>query len=164
MNRNRPHHTNYVLNQKGIEQAEEVASKLEKEIIDLIICSPLVRARQTAEIINKNRNIPIRYDYRIVERDYGEYEGKSSNNFNFKEFWNYNCNGKYEYAENIESFFKRVYDFLDSLANESTEKNILIVAHGGISVVVNCYFNGIPSDGEILQMGLHNCEYAKYNF
>ena len=85
--------TDIKLNQKGIEQAEEVASKLEKEIIDLIICSPLVRARQTAEIINKNRNIPIRYDYRIVERDYGEYEGKSSNDFDFKEFWNYNCNG-----------------------------------------------------------------------
>lgn len=44
------------------------------------------------------------------------------------------------------------------------EKNILLVAHGGISIAVNCYFNGIPANGEVLKMGLHNCEYKKYEF
>lgn len=43
-------------------------------------------------------------------------------------------------------------------------KNILLVAHGVISIAVNCYFNGIPNNGDVLRMGLHNCEYAKYKF
>ena len=53
------------LNKKGIEQAEEVAVKLSYEPIDLIICSPLLRAKQTAEVINRNRNIPISFDSSI---------------------------------------------------------------------------------------------------
>ena len=152
------------LNPKGIEQAEEVAKKLANEPIDLIICSPLVRAKQTAEIINRNRKIPIIYDNSISERAYGEFEGKSPDDFNFHQFWNYNCNEEYQFAENIKDFFKRVYEFLDKQANEQLEKNVLLVAHGGISIAINCYFNGIPANGEVLRMGLHNCEYAKYEF
>lgn len=50
------------LNETGISQAQTTAKNLEREKIDLIISSPLRRAKQTAEIINKGRNIPIIYD------------------------------------------------------------------------------------------------------
>ena len=63
--------TDIELNQTGIEQAKDLSKKLANESIDLIICSPLERARQTAEIINTNRNIPIIYDNRISEIYYG---------------------------------------------------------------------------------------------
>ena len=152
------------LNKVGIEQAEELAKKLANEPIDLIICSPLVRAKQTAEIINRNRNIPIIYDNSISEIDYGGFEGMELADFNLSSFWNYYSNDEYQSAENIKDFFKRVYEFLDRLATEQPEKNILLVAHGGISIAVNCYFNGIPASGEVLKMGLHNCEYTKYEF
>ena len=152
------------LNQKGIEQAEEVATKLANEPIDLIICSPLVRAKQTAEVINRNRNIPIKYDSGISERDYGEFEGKNSADYNLSDFWNFYCNSKYQGVENIKDFFKKVYDFLDRQAIEQQEKNILLVAHGGISIATYCYFNGIPTNGDVLRLGLKNCEIAKYEF
>ncbi len=77
-----------------------------------------IRARQTAEIINRNRNIPIKYDSGISERDYGEYEGKNSFDYNLSDFWNYYSNSKYQNVENIKDFFKRVYDFLDRQAIE----------------------------------------------
>ena len=152
------------LNKKGIEQAEEVAVKLSNEPIDLIICSPLLRAKQTAEVINRNRNIPISFDSSISERDYGEYEGKNSADYNLADFWNYYSNSKYQGVENIKDFFKRVYDFLDRQAKEQQEKNILLVAHGGISIATYCYFNGIPENGEVLKLGLKNCEISKYKF
>ena len=47
------------LNKKGMQQAEETRYYLENEKIDLILCSPLKRAVQTAEIINQGRNIPM---------------------------------------------------------------------------------------------------------
>ena len=119
--------------------------------MDLIICSPLKRAAQTAKIINKNRNIPIIHDDDIIERDFGEFEGINKKDFDFEGYWSYNQNNKYERAENIRKFFERVYKFL-------------VVAHGGISIPVNCYFNGIPEDDNLLKLVLGNCEVTKYEY
>ena len=44
------------LNELGIEEAYNTSRILENHDFDLIICSPLKRARQTADIINENRN------------------------------------------------------------------------------------------------------------
>ena len=71
------------LNDKGKSQALETKNKLLDVGIDLIICSPLLRTKQTAEIINGNRNIPVIYDDRIIERDFGEFEGMQVDNFDF---------------------------------------------------------------------------------
>jgi len=150
------------LNETGIKQAEETAKKLENEKIDLIICSPLKRAKQTADIINTNRNIPIIYDNEVSERDFGELEGLNKSEFDFQGFWSYKRDLKYEKAENIKDFFERVYKFLEKIKKTYGDKRILIVAHGGISIPVNCYFNGIPEDDDLLKLCLKNCEVAKY--
>lgn len=97
---------NEPLNEKGFSQAEETRQKLLNTDIDLIICSPLKRAKQTAEVINKNRNIPIIYDEKILERDFEEFEGKETKNFDFHGYWDYYKNEHYESAENIQDFFK----------------------------------------------------------
>ena len=54
------------LNDDGLKQAEETRNALLTTDIDLIICSPLKRAIQIAEIINKDRNIPIKYDKELL--------------------------------------------------------------------------------------------------
>lgn len=41
------------LNEKGIAQAIELSDKLKNIDYDIVYCSPLERARQTVEIINK---------------------------------------------------------------------------------------------------------------
>lgn len=97
---------NEPLNEKGFSQAEETRQKLLNTDMDLIICSPLKKAKQTAEVINKNRNIPIIYDEKILERDFGEFEGKETKNFEFHGYWDYYKNEHYESAENIQDFFK----------------------------------------------------------
>ncbi len=156
--------TDNKLNENGINQAHEVAEKLANEPLDLIICSPLIRAIQTAEIINKKRGIPILFDENLLERDYGELEGCYLKDFDFKNIWNYDNSQICTSGESVKDLFKRVHDFLDKLRKIYPNKNILLVAHGGISIAVNCYFNGIPEDGELLKTGLANCEYAKYDF
>ncbi|MBP3501997.1 MAG: histidine phosphatase family protein [Clostridia bacterium] len=152
------------LNERGIEQAEETGKVLKSEQIDLIICSPLKRAKQTAEIINKDRNISIIYDEDVIERDFGEFEGINKKEFDFEGYWSYKQNSKYEKAENIKDFFDRVYNFLDKIKEKYKDKRILIVAHGGISIPVNCYFNGIPEDDNLLNLILGNCEVVKYQY
>lgn len=63
------------LNETGIKQAKETKQELENVKYDVLICSPMHRAIQTAEIINKDRNVPIITDERIRERKLGELEG-----------------------------------------------------------------------------------------
>ena len=103
-------------------------------------------------------------DERVSERDFGEFEGMPNTDFDFSTFWSYKQNLKYDKAENIRDFFGRVYDFLDSIKNEYAGKRILIVAHGGISIPVKCYFEGIPNTETLLQLCLGNCEVAKYSY
>jgi len=117
---------------------------------------------QTAKIINSEREIPMVIDERLSERDFGEFEGQTNTDFDFEAFWSYKENIRYKKAENIRSFFKRVYNFLDDIQLKYKNKKILLVAHGGISIPVYCYFNGIPDKDTLLNLALGNCEVAKY--
>lgn len=152
------------INTTGIEQANKLAEKLRSISIDLVICSPLPRAKQTAEIIVNGRNIPIIYDKDISVREFGENKGKIADvDFDFTHgFWSYKANIKYKKAENIRVFFKRVYSFLEKIKKEYNDKDILIVTHGSISIPIYCYFNGIPEEDNLLKYVLENCEIVIY--
>ncbi len=150
------------LNEKGIEQAKNVKDKLKNEQIDLILCSPLIRAVETANIINADRNIPILITEKLSERDFGEFEGMPTTDFDYEAFWSYKQNIQYEKAENIRNFFQRVYGFLNDIYLKYKDKRILLVAHGGISIPVYCYFNGIPDQDTLLDLVIENCEVVKY--
>ena len=45
------------LNEIGIQQAKDAREKFNSYNFDLIICSPLKRAKSTAKIINQNKNV-----------------------------------------------------------------------------------------------------------
>lgn len=149
------------LNEIGISQAQKTSEELKDTCFDLIICSPLTRTRQTMEIINTN-NTPVIYDDRIIERDCGEFTGKSFDCLNRDLYWNYHDTTIYESAENIKDFFQRIYDYLNYIKEEYRDKRVLIVTHGGVSKAIHCYFNGIPEDGNLQNTGLNNCEVVKY--
>ena len=154
------------LNNNGINQAIETKNNLLNKDIDLIICSPLLRAKQTANIINEGRNIPIVYDNRIIERDFGEFEGMQTCDFDFNNYWNYYKNDQYQKAENIQLFFERVYSFLDYIIKKYSDKNVLIVTHGGVSIPIACYFNENIPPGSLVEAGLvlGNCQVLSYSY
>ena len=143
----------------GIKQAEELRDKIKDMNFDIIISSPLNRAKHTAEIININ-NKRIIYDDRIRERSCGDLSGKPLEVTNREEYWNYNTKIKYGTSENIKLFFERVYNFLDELKTKDYER-VLIVAHSGVSKAFSGYFEGIQ-DGKFLNRGLKNCEIKEY--
>ena len=149
------------INEEGIKQAEALAEKLKNEKIDLIISSPLKRALQTASIINQGKTTIITDD-RIIERDFGEYEGKTKGEFDKIELWGYRTNTKFEKAENIQEMYKRVYGFLDDIKNKYSSKTILLVIHGGVSVALNSYFEGIPPEETPTKGSLQNGEIREY--
>ena len=151
------------LNEKGISQARETKEKLKDEKIDLIICSPLKRTRQTADIINEGRNIEIIYDEDIIERDFGEFEGCDVSELDKVDFWNPLNDFSSLRAENVNDLFKRINNFLEKIKKEYPDKRILIVTHGGVSIPIYCYFNEIENDKKLYFYSLKNCEVASYD-
>lgn len=67
--------TNIDLNETGINQAKAKIEEIKNLDINLIFCSPLNRAAQTAKIVS-NRKIPIIYNDSLTERCFGDFEGK----------------------------------------------------------------------------------------
>ena len=148
------------LTEIGIKQAENLKEKINKINYDIIISSPLIRAKHTAEIINvKMKQIII--DDRLKERNPGNLSGQPLEITNRDEYWNYNTIIKYGTSENIKEFIDRVYKFLDELKFKDY-KSVLIVAHSGVSKAFSCYFDGIK-DGLLLNRGLKNCELKEYD-
>ncbi len=146
------------LTNHGIEQAEELKKKIEGMEFDIIISSPLLRAKHTAEIITNNKKIYL--DARIKERNCGNLGGQSVEVTDREEYWDYYTTIQYGTSENIQDFFSRVYDFIEELKTKEY-KTVLVVAHSGVSKAFSGYFEGIQ-DGKFLNRGLKNCEIKEY--
>lgn len=145
----------------GEQEAEVLKEKLEEDDIDLIISSPLIRAKETAMIINKSKNVELKFDERITERFLGFLEGRNYTQDN-NEIWDINVNTKEYNVETMSDFKDRVYNFLDETLEEYKDKNVLLVTHGGVSALINCYFNNTLFDGSISDKFLENGEVASY--
>lgn len=68
-------HSDIPLDEKGVALAEVTAAGLRDVPFDLAYTSPLRRARQTAEIILRGRNVPLVEEPRLIEIAFGECEG-----------------------------------------------------------------------------------------
>ena len=148
------------INDVGIKQAEDLRNIIKNINYDIVISSPLIRALHTAEIINAN-NKEIITDDRLVERKHGSLEGQSVLVTDREEYWNYYTDIKYGTEERIPELCSRVKDFLDELKTINYN-SVLIVAHSGVSKAFYVYFNGIPEDGKMLNIGLKNTEVKEY--
>ena len=69
--------TDIPLNETGVRQAEKVREELKSVAFDICYCSPLIRAKRTAEIVADGR-VDIVIDENLKERGFGELEGTDS--------------------------------------------------------------------------------------
>lgn len=127
------------LNAFGVHLAEETGRGLEDVPFDICFTSPLGRARKTAEIILKGREIPIVDEPLIMEMAFGPYEGKccSSQGWELPESFERFFDGpeKYVPPEGGEDFAQvkaRVGSFLERIGADETlkESRILVTTHG----------------------------------
>ena len=64
------------LNERGMEQARQVAVRLVSEPVDAVVASDLHRAIQTAEIIAEPHGLPVNTTALLRERDWGSFTGR----------------------------------------------------------------------------------------
>jgi len=70
-------HTDTPLNEDGRKTAERLGHTLSKIKISCIYSSDLLRARETAEIINRFLNVPVCYTQDLRELNFGDWTGIS---------------------------------------------------------------------------------------
>lgn len=128
----------YPLTDHGREQIAETAKQLDGIEFSCIYSSPLLRARQTAEILRGERKLEIRIDERLRERGMGDMEGKPAHNGD----WIIPMLRKREYSMGVESFdsiSERIYSFVKDLDGEG---NILIATHESPVSMLACRIIG----------------------
>lgn len=129
------------LNEYGIELAHVTAQAIKNIPFDIVYSSPLIRAKETAEILVNNRNLEIHYDIRLLEMSFGDGEGESLPEIHaHPEMKLYNFihspenylppNG----GETFEELYSRCKSFIEDiiLPAENNYNNMLIVGHGAL--------------------------------
>lgn len=148
------------LNEEGKVKALELKDYFIDKNIDLCFSSPLDRAYTTAKIIFPNLNII--KNKKIVERDLGQFEGKSHTEYHFHDFWDYKANSNYGGVEPVQSLFERSKQFLEELTNNYPNKNIVVVSHGAFLKALHYTIVGYDENEKFDDFSINNCEVKKY--
>jgi probable phosphoglycerate mutase len=138
----------------GVKQAERLRDRLAAtgEIkADVLIASPLPRARQTAEIIAPALGLPILFDQEVEEMRPGEADGLTFAEADAKygEYPDYRVEPFRVHApgsENWPQFVVRASAALYRITHEYEGKTIVIVCHGGVVDGSLSYFFGLSAN------------------
>ena len=152
--------SDHPLNEAGIAQAEEAAERFAEMgvKIDKIYTSPLRRAVQTAKKIAPHAEIVV--DERLIEMDYGPYEGMDLRNpapeviSFFMDFVNVPAP---EGMEPLPAIVKRLGAFLKDIVREAESKNVLISTHA-IAMKGALEFLTPESKGSYWAKNIGNCD------
>jgi phosphoserine phosphatase len=137
--------TDMPLSKMGREQAEKIAKRLKDIKIDLIFASPVVRARQTAEIISKSLGIPVEERSELAEaKGPSEIRGKSTKDPEAikvkKLIWENFLKGNWRYSdeETFDDLNARSQAFLDHILTHHKDRNLLCVSHATLIKFIVC--------------------------
>lgn len=129
------------LTSESISKAYELGKDLKKYNIDIAFVSPLTRAKQTLEEINKTLNIEMIVENNFIERDFKKYELTNINLVDPTIYWNVDKNEQYD-MEPLSNVITRVEIALNKIREKYHNKNVLIVAHSGICRAIKYIVEG----------------------
>ena len=153
--------TEVELTDKGRQQARELADRLVDKKIDVIVVSPMKRAVETGRIIAERCGVKdFEVDDRLIEQDYGIYEGVDRRDEGFLGNKR-NFAFRYPGGESMMQVAYRTYGLIEELRGRFEGRNVLIVCHGGVCRVINTYFRDMSNE-EFFLYSLDNCGLEEY--
>jgi broad specificity phosphatase PhoE len=140
--------TDIPLNETGRNQARLAASVLNREDWDVIIASPLSRAKDTADIVALELGMNVVVVPELIERSFGVAEGLDHASWRKL----YESHQHIEGLESLEDLRTRTVQLLDLIANQYSGQRVLAVSHGAfirkvLTIVTN---SELPREGERL--------------
>jgi len=124
----------YPLTEKGREETEKTAKEIAGKKITKILCSPLLRTRETADIVAEKIDFPkekIIYENRLREFGFGDFSDQ-----HVKKYDSYISENKWDYdtknpnGESFQDAKNRVGELLYELEQKYQNENILMISHG----------------------------------
>lgn len=152
--------TDVDLTEKGIVEAKALGQVVKNKNISVIISSPLKRAVETSKIVSDICNIPLEIDVRLIEQNYGVYEGVDRKNEDFLKNKR-NFAYKYPAGESMMQVACRIYGLVEELKTKYKDNNVLIISHGGVCRIINTYFRDMTND-EFFSYTLKNGALEEY--
>jgi probable phosphoglycerate mutase len=139
--------TDVPLTESGRRDAKAVGALLAGRDIALALCSPLSRARDTAQLA-LGEVPPL--DDRLVEWDYGEVEGRTTADYRLSHpgwtLWRDGCPG----GETVAEVGSRADSVLAEVVPVLEEGDVLLVAHGHLLRIVVARRLGLAPEGGAL--------------
>jgi broad specificity phosphatase PhoE len=140
------------LNQKGVEQANALASALGGESLAAIYSSPLVRARETARLIKVfHPSSPLYEEEGLVEMDLGEFEGIegprwAEKHADFRKAWRDNpASVTMPGGENLQQVQARSMAVLERITHSyPLGSTLLVCSHNFVILTILCHALEIP--------------------
>ena len=114
------------LSELGVEQAKELGNQTKEMNFDMVFCSDLQRAIDSAHLAFANK-YEIRQDSRLREANYGDLNQHHESKFNPDKFW---CiHNQFPNGESYKDVESRISSFIEHLKNKYMHQHIAIVAH-----------------------------------
>ncbi|MBO4609546.1 MAG: histidine phosphatase family protein [Lachnospiraceae bacterium] len=157
--------TDIPLNETGKAQAHEAAAQYGDVHFDICYCSPLMRAKETMEILLEGRDIPVIFDDRLREMNFGTSEGV----YDYFEDESLPVNVFFKHpeeyhtappeGESIDDLMARTGAFLEEVALPLVKegKDVLIVGHGALDSSIVCHIKNRPL-ADFWKEGIGNCK------
>ena len=138
--------TDVPLNEEGRQMVEEAGKRYRDTHFDVCYCSPLIRARETAEAVLRGRDVPIITDARLEEMSFGICEGSMDFMVNPENPIHdlFCAPEKYvtppEGGESLQALYARTGEFLREVVEPELRqgKDVLIVGHGAMNASIVC--------------------------
>ena len=156
--------TDAPLNETGRKQVSELVSYFKTIDLDAAVSSPLLRARQTAQIILDGRDLRLESDERLQEQNFGIFEGYTHQELTRKfpeEYaaWNQNFNDyRIPEGESFRDVRERVDQFVEGLP--VGDGTLLLTAHKGTLGHFAASVLHLPLDGYwnfVFDQGCYSC-------
>ena len=133
------------LTEVGQQQARLLAESAADKGIDVILCSPLQRARQTAQAVSDAIGVPIQIDDRLIEMDFGSYDGTSRFGEEFQ--WvRAQMPTRFPGGESGFDLAYRVYSLLYEIKEKYAGKTVLLVCHNCVCRMVRSFFVNMSTE------------------
>jgi len=124
------------LSELGIRQSEELPGRMGDRSFDVVFCSDLKRAIDSAEIVFGGR-LPIMRDRRLRECNYGDLNGAGEGDVRYPE----HIETPFPNGESLKDVEWMVRSFLESLRKEYDGKSVAIVAHRAPQLALEVLIN-----------------------
>ncbi len=141
------------LTKQGEEEIAQTAKFLKNKPVSELYASPLLRAKKTAEIIQKELNFPkITFSDHLLEVK-SSYMGQPIEKLQEIKFDIFSGPERAKDDETLEDLALRSTEFLDHVVTKHSGKHVVAVSHGDILMTVKAVLRGMPLEIDSIRTG-----------